>query len=46
MFNIVIEDALELIVEKWSIRGYGFVFDTNQPALTHVVWADNVINIA
>ena len=52
VFNFMIEFALEAVDASWKRRGFGFSFkdfdDSNiiHPALTHLIWADNIIFFA
>ena len=44
--NTVLEWALEPLARSWRERDMGFSFDDNSPALTHLLWADNIWIIA
>ena len=43
-FNIYLEEALHKVVETWALRGWGFKLDDY--AISHAIWADNIIVFA
>lgn len=45
VFNMVVESALEQVIEKWRALKFGFTLD-DRHFTTHAVWADNFFIVA